>query len=201
MSVTRIPIWNIPLFITMILLVTVCGAQGETDKVPSIHKAGFAEVDITPALGMEIPGGYGKAFHQKFHDPCKVRAVVFDDGEKRTALVGVDALMVPRALVEDARKAIQEQCGIPPEAVLIGASHSHSSGPVGMVQPGQFDWASPSIQELAYEKSSCADAAYLDRVRSAVVDAVRTADANRTAVRCGFGKGIEDKPLSIAVSG
>ncbi len=193
MSVTRIPIWNIPLFITMILIVTAWGAQGETDQVPSIHKAGFAEVDITPALGMEIPGGYGKAFHQKFHDPCKVRAVVFDDGEKRVALVGVDALMVPRTLVEDARKAIQEQCGIPPQAVLIGASHSHSSGPVGMVQPGQFDWASPSIQELAYEKSSCADAAYLDRVCAAVADAVRTANANRAAVRCGFGKGIEDK--------
>jgi hypothetical protein len=35
----------------------------------------------------------------------------------------VDALVVPRALVEEARKYIRDHCGIAGEAVLIGASH------------------------------------------------------------------------------
>src|SRR4029079_16332478 len=110
--------------------------------------AAFAERDITPAVGMEVPGGYGKAFSKKIHDACKVRAVVFSNWTRRVALVGLDALMIPRHLVVDARQRIQEQCGIPAEAVMIGASHSHSSGPTGMVQPGEFDHASDEVKAL-----------------------------------------------------
>lgn len=155
-------------------------------------KSGFAEKDITPAIGMEVPGGYGKAFAKRIHDPCKVRAVVFDDGKQRVALVGLDALVVPRFLVLEARKLIQERCGIAPDAVMIGASHSHSSGPTGMVLPGEFDHASELAKDLAYNKSSCADPKYLATVREAIVEAVVSADANRSDVTAGFGSGKED---------
>ncbi len=156
-------------------------------------KAGFAERDITPQPGMEKPGGYGKAYHSVFHDPCKVRAAVFDDGERRVALVGVDALMVPSHLVQAARAEIEKQCGLPGDAVLVGASHSHSAGPTGMVQPGEFDHASEFVQRLAYELSSCADAAFLDHVRRQIVAAVVLADQAKTdAVAC-VGSGQESE--------
>jgi len=181
----RTPI--LPAMITSFVLSTVSGAE------PPLLKAGFAECDITPDIGMEMPGGYGKVFHQKLHDPCKVRAAVLDDGKTRVALVGVDALMVPRHLVEAVRKGISEKCGISPGAVLIGASHSHSSGPIGMVQPGEFDFASSLVRSLAYDKSSCANAEYLERVRKAIVTAVCDADAKKVEARCGAGRGVEDK--------
>src|SRR4029450_13243413 len=94
-------------------------------------RSGFAERDITPDLGMEVPGGYGKAFAKRIHDPCKVRASVFDDGTQAVALVGLDALVVPRSVVIEARARIAQQTGLKPEAIMIGASHSHSSGPGG----------------------------------------------------------------------
>jgi neutral ceramidase len=156
-------------------------------------KAGFAERDITPGIGMEKPGGYGKVFHRFFHDPCKVRAAVFDDGKRKVAIVGVDALIVPRQLVLNARAEIEKLCGIKPDAVLIGASHSHSSGPLGMVLPGQFDTAPDDIRKLAYEESSMADAGYLLRVTHEIVQAVRMADTTRAAAQLGFGSGHEDK--------
>ncbi len=156
-------------------------------------KAGFAERDITPRIGMEQPGGYGKSYLRKFHDPCKVRAAVFDDGRKRAALVGVDALVIPRRVVLAARDEIRKRCGIPPEAVMVGASHSHSSGPVGMVLPGEYDHASPIVQRLAYEQSSLADPRYLEQVKTEIVNAVCQADTARAPSLCSFGMGHEDK--------
>jgi hypothetical protein len=183
-------------WVAMVFIASIASALPAVGEPAAPFKAGFAERDITPAIGMEMPGGYGKVFHDSLHDPCKVRAAVFDDGAHRVALVGLDALMVPRHLVVAARKSIAEKCGIPPEAVLIGASHSHSSGPTGMVQPGEFDHAGRLVKSLAYEKSSCADAGYLDRVRDEVIAAVVEADRRRAGARCGVGTGVEDQVAS-----
>ncbi len=158
----------------------------------SAIQAGFAERDITPALGMEQPGNYGKDFHASFHDPCKVRVAVFDDGKKRVAFVGVDALMVPRELVLRAREGIEKATGIPGAQVMIGASHSHSSGPIGMTQPGEFDFADAFVQDLAYNQSSAADPGYLLKVERAILDAVTWADRHKTPAQLGFGSGRED---------
>jgi hypothetical protein len=124
------------LIVACLIAVPATAAEAPKPAPPAaVFKAGFAERDITPDIGMEAPGGYGKDHHRTFHDPCKVRAVVFDDGRKRVALVGVDILFVTRHLVQEARAEIQKRCGIAPDSVLIGASHSHSSGPIGMSEP------------------------------------------------------------------
>jgi len=164
-------------------------AQGETRTTGL--KAGFAERDISPEIGMEQPGGYGKSYHKSFHDPCKVRAAVFDDGTKAAALVGLDALAAPRYVVEQARSRIAARCGIPPEAVLIGASHSHSSGPIGMIRPGEYDHAPPLVRKLAYEHSTCDHPGYVERVIAEIVAAVCQAHAGRAPVRASVGFGYE----------
>lgn len=156
-------------------------------------KAGFAERDITPDIGMEQPGGYGKAFHRSLHDPCKVRAAVFDDGRQRVAIVGVDALLVRRPLVVACRKGIEDRCGLPGDHVMISASHSHSSGPTGMILPGEYDDAPELIRKLAYEDSSMANAKYLEKIEQAIIDAVCSANESRVEAECGFGSGIEDQ--------
>lgn len=168
-------------------------AQSISTSSQRPFRAGFAERDITPELGMEKPGSYIKFYHQHFHDACKVRAAVFDDGDMRVGLVGIDALVSPAHLVESARKDIQERCGISQEAILVGASHSHSAGPLGMVQPGQYDHASDFVQRLAYEESSLTNASYLRHVQQQIVDAVCEANDSRVGARCGVGSGVEDK--------
>jgi hypothetical protein len=142
---------------------------------------------------MEMPGDYMKLYFKGFHDRCKVRAGVFNDGATRVALVGVDAGAVPRAIVQAARKQIQEQCGIPPMAVLVGASHSHSSGPVMGVLPGQYDHAPAFVQHLAYDMSTMADAGYIKCVVEQIAGAVSEANDTAVEARCGVGTGREDQ--------
>ena len=154
-------------------------------------RVGFADRDITPDIGMEVPGNYGKVYSKKIHDACKVRASVFDDGQKRVALVGIDALLIRRETVLEIRALVKAATGI--TDVMIGASHSHSSGPIGMILPGEFDHASTEIQELAYKKSSCADADYLKKVVAATVEAITAADHAKAALTVGYGVGHEDK--------
>jgi hypothetical protein len=152
-------------------------------------RAGFSETDITPTIGTEIPGNYFKQFHKAVHDPCKVRAAYFENSGKAVCLIGVDALMVPRHIVEKVRARV------PGVELLIGASHSHSSGPVGMVQPGEYDHASPKIQELAYKVSSAADPSYLHLLEEQMVRAMETARKNSLPSLWGYGAGLEDKAI------
>jgi hypothetical protein len=174
------------LAVVTLLLASPAGRTAEP-----VFKGGFAERDITPDIGSEAPGGYGKAYHRSLHDPCKVRAVVFDDGKNRVALVGLDALSILRPTVLHVRKAIAEKTGIPEGSILLGASHSHSSGPMTGVLAGEFDHASKLVQKLAYEQSIAADPKYLDKVQNAIIGAVCQANETRVAARAGIGKGIE----------
>jgi hypothetical protein len=91
-------------------------AAAELSKSPTPVRAGFAEADITPGIGLEMPGNYRKVYGRSVHDPGKVRVAVFDGGRSRVALVGVDARMVRRPLVAAARRGIEHRCGIPPAA-------------------------------------------------------------------------------------
>lgn len=170
------------------LLAATTAAAGEAS-----FRVGFAERDITPEIGMEAPGGYGKAYHRALHDPCKVRAAVFAGGQSRVAVVGIDALFIRRPTVQAIRQEIQQQCGIAPEAVMIAASHSHAAGPMGFFLPGEFDGASPLVKSLVYDKTVTANPEYLARVQREIVAAVVAADAGKVEARCAAGFGRDDQ--------
>jgi neutral ceramidase len=189
--------WRAPVaaLVTLLLSADPAGrAARAAEAAPQAHfKAGFAERDITPDLGMEAPGNYGKNYHRTFHDPCKVRAAVFDDGTQRVALVGVDLLFLTRHLVTEARAEIQKRCGIRPECVLIGASHSHSSGPIGMGEPGDYDNASPLVKHLATDKTIVSNPGYTQLLKRQTVEAVVSADNGRVDAKLAVGYGHEDQ--------
>lgn len=181
------------LILTAAALFVTAAVATSAESGPSF-KAGFAERDVSPKIGMEQPGGYGKAYHRVFHDPCKVRAVVFDDGDNRVAIVGIDALFIRRATVAAVRKRIEAKCGIRPDSVLVSASHSHSAGPIGHLLPGELGGADPLVVRLATEESVIANPEYLTQVETGIVDAVVEADKARVdaagSARFGQAEGV-----------
>jgi hypothetical protein len=70
-------------------------------------RAGFFVADITPPLGMERPGGYGKVFIEQIHDPLQVRAAVIEQDGTALAFAGIDTVELPLTL--DVPRAIRRQ--------------------------------------------------------------------------------------------
>src|SRR5690606_30031617 len=91
------------------------------------------------------------------------------------------------------RAEIQRRCGIKSEDIMIGASHSHSSGPIAMSEPGDFDNASPLVKDLATNKSIVSDPSFIQHLQHQIVEAVVEADANRQDAKLAVGVGHEDK--------
>ena len=88
-------------------------------------RAGIAVRNVTPDPLLPLVGGVGasQAATRKDGD-LTVRAFVLDDGATRVAIVSTDFLGFPAVLGNQVRAAVK---GIPPENILIGASHTHSA--------------------------------------------------------------------------
>jgi hypothetical protein len=61
------------------------------------------------------------------HDELLARCLVLDDGKTKLALVVCDLLGLHRSVSVEARRLIQAETGIPPDNVLISATHTHSA--------------------------------------------------------------------------
>jgi len=89
-------------------------------------QVGTYETDITPRLGTHLIGGFGPRVAVDIKDPLHSKAIVVDNGETRVALVTVDLCMIQREYLDLAKSRLQERTGIPPENVLISATHTHT---------------------------------------------------------------------------
>jgi neutral ceramidase len=73
-------------------------------------------------------GGFAPYPAEHVHDELYARCLVLDDGDTRIALVVCDLLGLHRSVSVEARRLIHEATGIPPQNVLISATHTHSAG-------------------------------------------------------------------------
>jgi neutral ceramidase len=91
-------------------------------------KAGAATSNITPWVGTSINGGMADHRVKQVHDELHARCLVLDDGKTRLAIAVCDSCVIPLEVVRAAKERARELIGIPPENVLISATHTHSAG-------------------------------------------------------------------------
>src|ERR1043166_1536757 len=88
-------------------------------------RVGFASRIVTPDPLLPVSGGVGPSRPvSRKEGELEVRAMVLAEGDTRVAIVSADFLGFPSQLGNKVRTRVK---GIPPQNILIGATHTHSA--------------------------------------------------------------------------
>jgi len=136
-------------------------------------RAGIAVRDVTPEKLLPVSGGMGPSEPvTKKIGKLTVRALVLENDGTRVAICSTDFLGFPSVLGDKVRGQVK---GIPPENILIGATHNHSG-------PDCYGFPDAS------GKTAC-DVEYLNGVCSKLAEAVNEAVTNLQPARVKIATG------------
>jgi neutral/alkaline ceramidase-like enzyme len=161
-----------PLFFWLLCVSVPLWFNSSSPAADTPLEAGFAESDITPALGDKpvYMAGFGhNRAAAKVHDPLFARAVVLRHDGRKVALVAVDLVGFFNANVNRVRESLG---GF--DYVLVSSTHNHE-GPdtLGLWGPNAFQ--------------SGVNKDYLKSVEEKIVKAVKDADAAAKPIEAALG--------------
>lgn len=137
-------------------------------------RAGFAKVDITPRLGVEL-AGFGPYLLRRavgIRDRLWARAMILSNREETLIVVNCDLIAVGEQLTAVVREQVAAECGVPPHCLMLTCSHTHS-GPATI---GSGSWGMP-------------DPVYLELLPTHIVRACREALENQSdTVQAGIAE-------------
>lgn len=142
------------LLFTLVLGLVSAAAPAAENGTQAL-KVGVGISVINPFLDTPLAGYYYPRMPLGVHDDLHAKALVFDNGSEQIVLVACDLVELPRAAVEDARRRIQKAFGIPPDHVLVTATHSHT-GPQMVPQYIEMlgHWIADSVETAEHDKQS-----------------------------------------------
>ena len=139
-------------------------------------RCGIYESNITPALGMEMPGYFELRLAEGVREELFSEAVYFESGGDKAVILSNDTIQIPTESCDKVRAAIAERLDMAPENVLICATHSHTAGPVETW--GDFVHLNPK---------------YIELLETRMIDGASLAAQRARDVRLSFATGYEDK--------
>ncbi|MDC0934946.1 hypothetical protein OAS39_01575 [Pirellulales bacterium] len=147
----RIQRGHLPIVLLLACFVAIATARSPASAAP-LH-GGVAAVDVTPTQFPVLVNGYfNPRIADRAHDRPMSRAIVLDDGSTRLAIVVVDSLMLPRDLLDRAKEMASQKTKIPPERMLISATHTHSApAAAGVLNCTPYPLGKPILPRLWIE--------------------------------------------------
>lgn len=139
----------------------------------SLHaelRVGAARVDVTPdQFPVFVNGGMTSRSAAEIKTRVNARAIVVDDGDERLAIVVVDSCMMPKALLDEAKRLASTRTSLKADRIMISATHTHT--------------APSSMGALGTD----ADPAYVPLLRQRLVEALVAAEQQLQPARVGWG--------------
>ena len=113
---------------TAALLLAACVSCGPTPGQASALRTGFSTVGITPPTGMRRANSYYEQFAREVHDPLHARCAYFEDGSGgKAVLIVCDLTSLSVAVADRARAEVGRTLGVPGDAVIVAATHTHGA--------------------------------------------------------------------------
>jgi len=108
--------------------------------------AGFGRRDISPRSPCFLVGyPHVERTSTGVHDPLFASAVCLRSGPRAVMLIALDILFVPAEWTRDCREVIARETGLPSDAILIGATHTHSGPHIAEVLAWRDDPVIPPV--------------------------------------------------------
>ncbi len=129
----------------------------QTGSEESEMKIGFAKVDITPRVGVELCG-FGPFMLRRsigIRDRLWARAMAVEQGGRTLVVISCDLIGVQAATTERVRAILAARAGLPADAVMVHCTHTHSGPNAG----GYIGWGAPDEPYLETLPRRIADAA------------------------------------------
>jgi hypothetical protein len=152
-------------FILLSAIHLYAGSNSQQQAPKKLFQAGAATTNTSPPMDIEMRSSPAI---ENIHDELHARCLVLDDGENRIAFVVVDIIGLNRDLIDEAKRIIHEENDLPPENVMVSATHTHSMARASGPQP--FD----DYQKFVIRR---------------IADAARKAIYNLEPARIGWGVG------------
>ncbi|MFO1065779.1 MAG: neutral/alkaline non-lysosomal ceramidase N-terminal domain-containing protein [Pirellulales bacterium] len=154
---------------------------------------GAAQTDITPPTGFPMAGYYHERLAEGTIDPLLAKALVFDQGDVRTAMVVCDLIGISRDLCLEVRRRASKATGIPEQFIAVSGTHSHTAP----------DYTRRLVQTLENSRAGKTSEgqsevdAYPEKLIQGIADAVIEANRCRAPVTLAIGTGEQSPQVSF----
>jgi neutral ceramidase len=152
-------------------------------------QVGLAEIEITPPIGYRMDGYFTERLSTAVKDPLKAKALVFQQGNTRTALVVCDVIGVPQSLTSEVRARAAARTGIPAANIAITATHTHT----GPLFSGERARVFSEQAAAKFGSDPLAAVKYPEMLRDRLVEVIVAANAGVSPASLEFVAGSEDR--------